>query len=67
MTKMAVVVDAAHAETVVAVVAEAEANVGENRDSGGGVDGNGGGKGGASGGSGNCGWQQQRWPKQGQR
>ncbi len=35
MTKTAVVVAAALAETVVAVVAEAEADVDENRDSGG--------------------------------
>jgi hypothetical protein len=33
MTKMAVVVAAAHAEIVVAVVTEAEADVGENKDS----------------------------------
>jgi hypothetical protein len=38
VTKMVVWVAAAHAETVVAVVAEAEANISENRDSGGGID-----------------------------
>jgi hypothetical protein len=39
----AVVVAVAHVETVVAVVAEAEADVAENRGSGGGVDSDGGG------------------------
>jgi hypothetical protein len=38
VVESAVMVAVAHAETVAAVVAEAEANVGENRCSGGGID-----------------------------
>ncbi len=53
MTKMVVGVAAAHAEMVVAVVAKTEANVGENRDSPGGIDGDSSGNVGGSGGDGN--------------
>jgi hypothetical protein len=55
----------AHAETVVEVVAEAEADVGENRGSSGGVDSDGGGNVCVGGSGGNGGWQWQRQPKQG--
>ncbi len=48
---------AAHAETDVAVVAEAGADNYENRDSGSGVDGDGGGNIGVGGGGVNGGWQ----------
>ncbi len=64
---MAVLMGAAHAETVVAVVANAEANVGENRDSDGGVDSDGGRNIGIGGGGGNGGQGRQRQLKQGQR
>ncbi len=67
MTKTVVLVAAAHAETMVEVVAEAEADVGENRDTRSGIDGEcidnvsiGGG------GGGDGGWQWRRMPKQGQ-
>ncbi len=57
MTKIAVKMAAAHVETEVGVVAEAEANVCENRDSSSGIDGDGGGNIGISGGGVNGGWQ----------
>ncbi len=58
---------AAHAETVVVVGAEAVAEVGQNRDSGGGVDGDSSGNVVIRGGSGDSG-RQRRWQlKQGQQ
>ncbi len=51
---------AAHAEAVVAVVAETDADIGENKDNGSGVDNNGGGNVGVNSGSGDSGWQ-RRW------
>ena len=63
MTKTAVVVAAALVDTVGAVVAEAEINIGENRDNGSGIDGDSGGNVGVGGGIGNSGRQQQRQPK----
>jgi hypothetical protein len=57
VTKTVVVVAVPHAETVVAIVAEAEANVSENKDSSGGINGDGGGNVGLGGGRDNCGWQ----------
>ncbi len=56
----AVGVAVAGVKKVVAVVAEAVANVSENRDSGGSVDSEGGGNVGVGGGSGNGG-QQRQW------
>ncbi len=50
---MAVVVAAAHVETVLGVVAGAEADIGKNRDSSGGVDCDGSGNVGFGGGDGN--------------
>jgi hypothetical protein len=65
MKKTLVVVAAAHEETVVAVVAEAEADIGENKDNDGVVDGDGGENVGVGGGSCNGGWRWGRQPKQG--
>ncbi len=64
---MAFMVAAACAEMVVSKVADAEANVGENKDSSGGVDGDAGGNIGVSSGSGDGRLQWQWGPKQGQR
>jgi hypothetical protein len=58
------VVAAAHAETVVAVVAEEETNICENRGSGSGIDSDSGGNVGISGACGDGGWQRGRQPTQ---
>jgi hypothetical protein len=50
MTKMAVWVAAAHVDMVAVVVAEAEADIGDNRGSGGGIEDSNGGNVGAGGG-----------------
>jgi hypothetical protein len=61
------VVAAACREMAAAVVAEAEANLGENRGNSGNIDGDGSGNVGISGGGCNGGQQQQQRPKQGQQ